>query len=117
MSKREPNPDIAAVAARIRTMSAAELVALAGLLAGELAAAKVAGGDASLVNDAEVRRRTRLIAAKCESVEFGRTVCCFCLKPSKGRDVLRRHLETGHRDEVRALPASAFPDPSAGRFA
>jgi hypothetical protein len=95
---------------RIRGLSPAELVALAGLLAGELAAERAKRPDApGAVDRDELKRRCNLLASRAETGgAYGRLICGFCGKQKSGV-AMPKHLATVHGEEIAALPARIFP--------
>lgn len=94
---------------RIRGLSPAELVALAGLLAGELAAEQGRRPDApGVVDRDELKRRCQLLASRAETGgAYGRVICSFCGKQKPGT-TMPRHLLQSHGEEISALPARLF---------
>ncbi len=107
MGESGSQSEVRDVADRLRAMTAPQLLVLAGLLAGELAAAKSA-----VVLEAdkkEVRRRCRIMAARAEHGQYGKRVCPLCGKAIPSEHALAKHVERVHGDAVRDLHPSKFP--------
>jgi hypothetical protein len=98
------------LAERIRGLSPAELLALVGMLAGELAAERARRPDAAgPVDRDELKRRCNLLASRAETGgAYGRVICGFCGK-QKSTVSMAKHLQTSHGEEIAGMPARLFP--------
>lgn len=103
-SVRRPPPraDVQDVAARLRNLDNDGLLALVGMLIGEVADLRL-----EEMTRAELRRRCGLLAARAEEDKYGRVRCPVCGKP-KPAYYLAEHLRRRHAEAIADLPPAEF---------
>ena len=102
------SPAVQELADRLRRSQPAQLLALCGLLAGELGRAKSADGRPA-PDRKELKRRCNYLASRAEVGPYGRLICGFCGKAVTALpNAFARHQLTAHGDEVAELPSYLF---------
>jgi hypothetical protein len=102
MTEATPKSAAAEIAGRVRALDRDGLVALVGLLVGDVAALR----DEARSRE-EMKRRAGILAGRAAEGSYGRAKCVLCGKEKHSYE-MARHILRAHGDQVAEMPAGEF---------